>query len=551
MIAAILNTRAGLDPAAALFDHADGSGRRSRAPSPLARKGVMRNNIGLFLARRAELSPALEGAVDPASGRRFDYAELNARANRTAHALTRLGVRRGDRVALLAFNCPEFFESFFALAKIGAVVVPLNVRLAAAELAYIVENSGAATLIYGEEFRGLAAALRARGTGLRHWVHIAASGADDFALDYDALQAAGSDDEPAIDAGDGDNLYIMYTSGTTGLPKGAVHTHESAMWACVTLNATADMRLKDRYLVALPAYHVGALTPLTANVHRGVSNVLMRRFDPALAWRLIEEERIDNMIAVPAMLNFMDRTPEADTTDASRLRWIMCGGAPVPVTTVEAYAKRGVAVVEVYGLTECCGPACVIDPDDAAAHPGSTGKPFFHTEARIVDADGRETAPGEAGELLIRGRHNMKEYWRNPEATREALRDGWLHTGDVARRDAQGFLFIEDRLKDMIVSGGENVYPAEVENAALSHPGVREVAVIGQPSARWGETPLAVVVAHDESLTAADLLAHCARRLARFKLPAAVAFVDEIPRNPTGKALKGVLRERFPGPAPE
>ena len=167
-----------------------------------------------------------------------------------------------------------------------------------------------------------------------------------------------------------------------------------------------------------------------------------------------------------------------------------------------------------------------------------------------MDADGYETAPGEAGELLIRGRHNMKEYWRNPEATGEALRDGWLHTGDVARRDAQGFLFIEDRLKDMIVSGGENVYPAEVENAALSHPGVREVAVIGQPSARWGETPLAVVVAHDESLTAADLLAHCASRLARFKLPAAVAFVDEIPRNPTGKALKGVLRERFPGPAP-
>ena len=512
----------------------------------------MQHNIGLFLAKRAHLSPALEGVVDPASGRRFGYAALNARANRTAHALARLGVRPGDRVALLAFNCPEFFESFFAIAKIGGVVVPLNVRLAADELAYILEDSGAETLVYGEEFRPLAAALHARAADLevRHWIHVAEGEADSFALDYAALQAAEHEGEPPVGAAGDDNLYIMYTSGTTGRPKGAVHTHDSAMWACVTLNATADMRLKDRYLVALPAYHVGALSPLTANVHRGVTNVLMRRFDPGLAWRLIGEERIDNMIAVPVMLNFMHQAPEADRADTSRLRWIMCGGAPVPITTVADYARRGINVVEVYGMTECCGPACVIDPEDAPARPGSTGKPFFHTEARIVDRQGRDVAPGEPGEIVLRGRHNMKEYWRNPEATAEALRGGWLHTGDVATMDSEGFLRIEDRVKDMIIAGGENVYPAEVENAVLSHPAVREVAVIGQPSARWGEVPVAIVVARG-ALAPEEVVAHCAARLARFKLPKAVELIDEIPRNPSGKALKHVLRRRFPGPAPE
>ncbi len=513
----------------------------------------MRDNIGLFLTRRAHLNPTLEAAVDTATGRRFNYAELNERANRTAHALAGLGVRPGDRVALLALNCAEFFESFFAIAKIGAVVVPLNVRLVADELAFILENSGAETLIYGDEFRALVAALEARAgdTRVRRWIHVAGGGTDPFALDYAALQTAALPDEPPIGAGGSDNLYIMYTSGTTGLPKGAVHTHDSAMWACITLNATAEMRLRDRYLVALPAYHVGALSPLTANVHRGVTNVLMRRFDPDLAWRLIEEERITNMIAVPAMLNFMNQTPAADAANLAHLRWIMCGGAPVPVTTVEAYAKRGIKVLEVYGLTECCGPACVIDPEDGPSYPGSTGKPFFHTEARIVDSEGRDTAPGEPGEMLLRCRHNMKEYWRNPDATREVLRGGWLRTGDVATRDADGFLRIEDRVKDMIIAGGENVYPAEVENAVLSHPGVREVAVIGQPSARWGEVPVAVVVARDPALSSEDVSAHCAGRLARFKLPKAVELIDEIPRNPTGKVLKHVLRERFPGPAPE
>jgi acyl-CoA synthetase (AMP-forming)/AMP-acid ligase II len=314
---------------------------------------------------------------------------------------------------------------------------------------------------------------------------------------------------------------------------------------------TADTRYADRYLVSLPLFHVGALTPITGNVHRGLTNVVLRAFDPGETWELIASEKITVMLAVPAMLNFMLQVPQKDTADYSTLRWCMSGAAPVPVSLIEAYAELGIEIHQVYGLTETCGPACLISPEDALAKAGSTGKAFFHTEVRVVDPDGVEVAPGEVGEVIIAGRHIMKGYWNRPEATAEAIRDGWLYSGDLAAIDKEGFVYIQDRKKDMIISGGENVYPAEIENVILTHPGVREVAVIGQPSDKWGESPLAVVVRSDPDLAAQDVRAHCDGKLARFKQPRAVEFVDEIPRNPTGKVLKRLLRERFPGPAAE
>ncbi|HEM47509.1 MAG TPA: 2-succinylbenzoyl-CoA synthetase, partial [Alphaproteobacteria bacterium] len=251
------------------------------------------------------------------------------------------------------------------------------------------------------------------------------------------------------------------------------------------------------------------------------------------------------------MLNFMLQVPDHGRVDRSRLRWIMSGAAPVPVSLIQAYAKMGIDVHQVYGMTETCGPACLTSPETAVSKAGSTGKPFVHTEVRVVDDAGRDVTPGEPGEVWIRGPHIMKAYWNRPEATAETLRDGWLLSGDVATVDEEGFVYIQDRKKDMIISGGENVYPAEVENAILSHPGVADVAVIGQPSDRWGESAFAVVVRSEPSLAERDVLDHCQGRLARFKQPRGVAFVDEIPRNPSGKALKRLLRERFPGPAPE
>lgn len=512
----------------------------------------MQTNIGLFLAKRAQLSPNLEAFVGPETGQRLTYDELNARCNQTAHALHDAGVRPGDRVALLLLNGSEYLESFFAIAKLGAVVVPLNWRLVADELGFILKDSGSKTLIFGEEFAGAAQALHEAGaakTDLERWIYAGSpANQPDFADNYADLHGHASTSEPEIGAAEEALLYIMYTSGTTGLPKGAVHTHNSAAWACMNILASAEMRFKDRYLNGLPLYHVGALTPATVAVYAGQTSILMRAFDPVRTWQLIAEEKVTSMLAVPAMLNFMLQVPDIDKVDTSALRWIMSGAAPVPVTLIEAYQKLGIEIHQVYGLTESCGPGCIIGPDDAMARAGSTGHAYFHTDIRIINEDGGDCSPNEPGEVLIRGKHNMKEYWNRPDATAETLKDGWLYTGDIAIQDEDGFVYIQDRVKDMVISGGENVYPAEIENVILSHPKVKEVGVIGQPSEKWGESPFAVVVAED-GVTAAHVLEHCHGKLAPFKMPKGVGFVDEIPRNPTGKMLKRILREQFPGPA--
>jgi O-succinylbenzoate-CoA ligase len=514
----------------------------------------LQNNIGLFLSKRAHLSPGLDAYVDSESGARFSYPELNARCNRTANALSALGIGKGDRVGLLMMNSPEFVESFFAIAKLGAVVVPINWRLVPDELAFILKDSGAKLLIFGAEFGAAVADLQARGetgTFVTNWLQVGdGEHCQAFASSYDELQQAASDEEPEIGGSDDDLLYIMYTSGTTGLPKGAVHTHSTAIWACMTMGTTAEVRLNDRYLVALPLFHVGALTPVTGNVHRGVTNVVMRAFDPTKSWELIEREKITTGLAVPAMLNFMRQVYD-EKFDHRSLRWIMSGAAPVPVNLIETYQEMDIEIHQVYGLTETCGPACLIGPEDAMAKAGSTGKAFFHTDVRVVNEAGFDVVPGEPGEVIVRGRHIMLEYWNRPEATAETIRDGWLYSGDVAVMDKEGFVYIQDRTKDMIISGGENVYPAEIENVILGHPKVGEVAVIGQESERWGESPLAIVVKADDSLSEEEVLDHCQGKLARFKLPKAVRFIDEIPRNPTGKVLKRVLRDQFPEPAAE
>ncbi len=511
----------------------------------------MEQSIGWFLAKRAHLSPRQEGMVDVASGRRFTYDEMNRRCNQTANLLKSLGAKKGDRVAFLMMNGAEFVESYFAVAKLGAVCVPLNWRLTPDELEFILKDSGASILIYSEEFAEVAAALHERGakTDIQRW--ICHGTPDVFAQDYDKLQAEASDDEPPSVVQEEDLLFIMYTSGTTGLPKGVMHTHLSALWSSLTALVTADLRYSDRYLILLPMFHVGALNPVITAIHGGISVIVARSFDPSEVWRLIESEKISVMLAVPAMLNFMLQTPVKDEADFSSLRWVMSGAAPVPVELIRQYEALGIEIHQVYGLTESCGPACLISPADALARAGSTGKAFFHTEVRIADEAGATCPRGEIGEVLVRGFHVMAGYWNRPDATAETLRDGWLHTGDLAVMDEEGFVTIHDRKKDMIISGGENIYPAEIENVILSHSGVRDVAVIGQPSSKWGESPVAVIVRGEGSLMVEDVLRHCDGKLARFKCPKAVEFVDEIPRNPSGKALKRLLRDRFPGPAPE
>ncbi len=508
----------------------------------------MTANIGSYLTKRAFLNPNVEALYDVASGDRFTYAQLNALTNRTANALTDLGVVKGDKVGLLLMNGKEFEQTFFAVAKLGAVVVPLNWRLVAEELGFILTDSDTTTLVFGTEFISTVEELHSAGsTPIRHWVHVGdPSARPDFAVQYEEIQDSAPDTEPGVEISPDDLLYIMYTSGTTGLPKGVMHTHHTAMWGILTVDATADQHFGDRYLVALPLFHVGALTPAVAAVYAGITQVVMREFDPVKVWKLIEEEKITTGLLVPAMLQFMLQFREAaGEVDFSTVRWFMSGASPVPKSLIEAYAEIGIEIHQVYGLTETCGPACLVSPDDAIARAGSTGKEFFFTEVRVVRPDGTDCAPDEPGEVLVKGEHIMIGYLNRPEATAEAIVDGWLHTGDLAVMDADGYVYIQDRIKDMIISGGENVYPAEIENVILQHEGVADCAVIGVPSTKWGESPCAVVVRADPDLDEAAVLSHCDGRLARFKLPRAAVFVEEIPRNPSGKALKRILREQF------
>jgi len=512
----------------------------------------MKNNLGLFLQKRARLSPRLEALVEVERGRRFSYADLDASANRVANALLAEGVRPGDRVALLMMNGVEYLETYFALAKLGAVTVPLNWRLVPDELAFILRDAGASVLVYDAELDAAVAALRGLETPLRCFVRSGEGPPPEGARSYEALRAAASPEAPPCPAADDDPLFIMYTSGTTGVPKGAVHTHATMVAASITINMTSDQRYGDRYLQMLPLFHVGALTPATAAVHRGATLVLMRAFDPKRVFPLIEAERVTTGLAVPAMLNFMLAAGDPAAHDLSALRWLMSGAAPVPPALIERYAELGIEIHQVYGLTESCGPACLISPDEALAKVGSTGPAFFHTDVRVVDEHGAPVPPGQVGEVIVRGAHIMKGYWNRPDATAEAIRDGWLYTGDLASVDKDGFVYIQDRKKDMIISGGENVYPAEIEAVLARHPDVLEVAVIGMPSARWGESAAAMVVPKaGTSPTPAELVAFCDGKLARYKVPRVVELVEEIPRNPTGKVLKRLLREQFPGPAPE
>ena len=514
----------------------------------------MIQNIGDLLTRRARTTPEVDAYVQAETGVRCTFAELNARANQVANAFKGAGVKPGDRVAFLLMNGVEFVESYLGLAKLGAVVVPLNWRLTPSELEFIISDSGATWLIFDDPFAETVEILQSQGkTGIKEWLHVLPSTAVPHARTYEDFVADASRLEPEITVGGDEMLYIMYTSGTTGLPKGVVHSHRTSMWAVLTMSPVLDMRLRDKFISLLPMFHVGALVPIMMNVYNCVTSVVLRSFDPKLTWELIEQESINSGLAVPAMLNFMLQVPNIESYDCSSLRWMLSGAAPVPVALIKAYAERGIEIHQIYGLTESCGPGCVIDAENAMKRAGSTGRAFFHTDVRILDAEGNECPANTPGEVVVRGPHNMHGYWNQPEATAETLKDGWLHTGDIASMDEDGFVTIQDRKKDMIISGGENVYPAEIESLLMEHEGVREAAVIGQPSERWGESPFAILVSSnaEDPPSEADVMGFLGPRLARFKMPKAIAFIDEIPRNPSGKILKRVLREQFPGPAPE
>jgi len=505
-------------------------------------------NAGQTLTERAKISGRMEAMFDVATGARLTYRQLNDRSNQLAHALLGIGCRPGERVACLMSNQPRYAEAYFGCAKAGFVFVALNWRLTVPELSYQLLDSGASAVVYGSDQLALVEPLRAEFPNLR-WI---ATDAGEFS---DGLAGA-STAEPPIGATGEDPLFMMYTSGTTGRPKGALMSHRANLSWLASMLATSDLRMDERQIIVAPMFHIAGLGMTMVAVYRGMASVVVKAFDPAQMWNLIESERITGFFAVPSMLAFMYQHPTRATAVHKHLRWVICGAAPVPVSLIAAYDAMGVQILQVYGATETHGGICLLAAEDAARKIGSTGRPYYGIDVQVVDLEGNPVPPGVPGEVVTRGQHLISGYWNQPEATRSAIRDGWFHTGDIAEVDDEGFIYIKDRSKDMIISGGENVYPAEIENVLSSHPGVSEVGVIGQPSSKWGESACAVVVRGDgwpgdDALLEQELRALAQSRLAKFKQPRAYVFIAALPRNPSGKILKRVLREQFPGPALE
>lgn len=510
-------------------------------------------NIGAILAKRAALHPDKEALFDVAANRRFTFLELNQRANRFGAGLLSLGMKPGDRVALLCHNGHHYFEAIYGAAKVGIVLMPLNWRLTERELTHILLDGGATALMFSTEFAPVAESLRAagaKGSAVEHWIEI--EGAQAAFAHKEALFDQQSDAEPAPGIGDDDNLYIMYTSGTTGLPKGAVHTHRSQFWVAISSLSIRDVLSSDRMLHLLPMFHVGPLAGCVLALYRGCSQVVERRFDAQRAWQVIQDERISIMTVVPALLEAMLRVPDFKRFNYSSMRSLAAGGSPLSLTLLESYRALGMEIYQAYGLTEACGGVSLHNPRDAVRKTGWAGKPGLHTEVRIADRDNKTLPPHTVGEICVRGRQVMKGYWQNPTATAGAIDgEGWLHTGDLGVLDEEGFIQVRGRLRDMIISGGENVYPAEIESVLVQHPGVKDVAVIGRPSPRWGESAFAVITKASAELTEQDVLTFCEGKLAGYKRPRGVAFMDELPRNASNKVLKTKLRELFGTPLPE
>ncbi|MGM0452163.1 MAG: long-chain-fatty-acid--CoA ligase [Thermodesulfobacteriota bacterium] len=501
----------------------------------------MKTNIGAFLSKRARLTPQKEALV--LGDVRLNFDQLNRRCNRFANAIGELGVGPGDRVAILALNEPEYFDLYFGLGKIGAIMVPLNHRLAGPELQYILNDAQAKVLVFGQEFAPVVASIQDE-IPCKHFVAIM----DDppaYAQSYHKLTAGAAETDPIVDSGDDDTLTILYTSGTTGRPKGAELTHNGYFGTSVTLRATFG-EIGDTMLMPLPLFHIGALAPVPMCVHFGHKMVFQRAFEPKNFLELLGAEQINWFGSVPQILMFLRQVPDFESYGWQSVKMALVYAAPVPVTLIQEYAASGIEIRQLYGMTECTGPATVIDGENAIKKAGSCGPPFFHNEIRLVDLEGNDVGPGELGEVLISGTNLMKGYWNRPEATAETLKDGWLYSGDMAKMDEDGFLYIMDRKKDMIISGGENIYPAEIEDLLLSHPQIADAGVIGTADEKWGEVIKAIVVVNQgESLTEEALIQWCQGKIGKFKIPRSVVFADEIPRTPTGKILKRVLRDQY------
>jgi len=493
-------------------------------------------------------------------GKRCTFSQVNERSNRLANSLAKLGIKKGDMVAILQVNCTQFLETYYAVAKLGAILVPLNFRAKGDELTYMLNNSGAVAIFVGDRYVNMVNAMRPNLASVQHCISI--DGKQENMHYYEDLISSGSPDEVVPDVDDEDTTLLMYTAGTTGRPKGVPMTHNSYGIYVLDNVDPASPDIEERNLLTVPLYHVAGFQALLAAVYGGRTLLMMRQFEVNEWMDAVQREKANRAMLVPTMLKRVIDNPDFDKYDLSSLRVITYGAAPMPFEVIKKAIEvmPNVRFINAFGQTETSSTITTLGPEDHVISgtpeekakklkrlETSIGRPMSDVEMKVVDADGNDLPPGEIGELVARGPRIMKGYFKDEEKTAQAFtKDGWLRTGDTGYMDEDGYFYLAGRGDDMIIRAGENISPEEVETVLYSHPKIEEAAVIGVPDPDWGQEPKAVIVLKEgEMATADEIMEYCREKLSSFKRPRAVVFVDALPRNPMGKVLKRELRAKY------
>ena len=494
-------------------------------------------------------------------GKHMTFGELADRVNRLANAMGDLGVGAGDRVGVMQVNCNEHVETYFATAKLDAILVPINFRARSEELSFMLNDSGVKLIVLGARYQDMIRSIESELTTLEHRITLETPG-EGF-LFYEDLIANSSDEERFPAADDDDVTIIMFTAGTTGTPKGVMLSHDSFSSYILANVESVDMDFAEKNILTVPLHHIAGVQAVMAAIYGGRTLVLQRQFDEEGWMKLVQDEQVNRAMMVPTMLKRLMDQPTFKDYDLSSLQVITYGAAPMPLEVIKKAIAEfpGTRFINAFGQTETASTITMLPPDDhniSEDDPefekklnrlSSIGKPLPDVEVRIVDEDGGDVPQGETGEIVAKGQRLMKGYWNREEATKETLRGGWLYTGDLGFWDEDGYIFLSGRARDFIKRGGEMIAPEEVEQIIMSHPGVDEAAIIGIPDIEWGERVRALVVKKPGAeVSMQDVVEHCRPRMAGFKRPEDVIFVDELPRNPMGKVLKRVLREEYPEP---
>lgn len=489
-------------------------------------------------------SPSAIALKDGDTGAELTYKgfyELSVRAARVLKS--KYDIKRGDRIAVLSTNEIEYIYLFFAAQRLGAVLVPINFRLTPREITHIVKDSDPRLVIYHSEFTNLLKEV-SNDTSLNKFASLkiipsVSNGSSDESFQSLVAATNFSECETSFRSEFDDAVMILYTSGTTGSPKGAVLTHKTLFWNSINTSLRLNLSQSDCAVIFLPLFHTGGWNVLTTPfIHRGAKIVLIKKFEADAILGLSEKEKATLLFGVPTTMDMMARHESFKSINLGSLRYAIVGGEPMPIELIKTWHQKGIPVRQGYGLTEFGPNVFSLNEEDSLRKIGSIGFANFYIDTKIVDENNQVVKPGEIGELALRGPMMMKEYWKNPKATEETIREGWLHTGDLVRQDKDGFFFVVGRKKDMYISGGENVYPPEIEQVLRTCPGVREVAVIGTQDEKWGEVGKAFVVKDNEGLTEDSIKEFCSQNLAKFKIPKYFMFMDALPKGDSGKILK-------------